>query len=473
MRYEGQDTTMFTSPVVDMERFDKEQNRIVQDGYMSIKDAIEKRADGTYRDPLEERVKVEMDRQVEANGYLATIANQGAGKRYEQIEEIIQLLRDLPNRIKEVNPQEEARRNAGRYDSNPDVVILNQNIDSLNAKRQAEIDRAKSVRDTDKNFPNSSVSQGADERYEKKVAEINARYDATIKPFEVTLNTLLTELRKRESEPSPESTAKLNEFLNNLKEIETLSGGGLQDQMSAKSKLEELKRQYDTQFGLPSEAKGDFGYDVNLAKTQAEAIAKDIEKRQSPQNNQTSSQTQPNPIDNTVVTLDNLGPIPVVLANMQDMSAISPGLDLNNNGCCNEIVAAVTSLKETMMSSMGNIGTDIGFEVVEAIKTIQVPLRLETQSQNFLDNFNNKFNSYVSRLEQAAQEIPEFITLVGKHTVDVNIRGADVLQVIEPRIQDIVANSIDVELQRYTQANGMPPATRRGRQTGGGGRANT
>jgi hypothetical protein len=60
-----------------------------------------------------------------------------------------------------------------------------------------------------------------------------------------------------------------------------------------------------------------------------------------------------------------------------------------------------------------------------------------------------KFGASVAIFKRAVESIPDTIEMTGRHSVDVDINGLEVLTRLEPTIQGIVGEAIDERLEEY------------------------
>ena len=181
---------------------------------------------------------------------------------------------------------------------------------------------------------------------------------------------------------------------------------------------------------------------VQTAKSQQQAL---IEKRKQEEE---QAQTAPAQEETSTPDIENSLRTAVESAEIQ-----LPPLEI---GELNNIAGIATSITD-----VGNVLTDIkgafatfnnNFTNLQgAINTLSgggfsIPLSIDATSVSALNKFNTDFNSYVTNLAQI--NIPDKITMSAKHTVTVNINGAEAFESMQSEFSEMIVTEIKAEFKR-------------------------
>jgi hypothetical protein len=114
-----------------------------------------------------------------------------------------------------------------------------------------------------------------------------------------------------------------------------------------------------------------------------------------------------------------------------------------------------------LLATLGNVDSSLqslttafslsttAFEQIKSyLDSYSVPLVLDEQSTSSLKSFNADFNRYVTELSKI--NLPDTITINARHTVVVDIRGAEVFAQLDEGLQKTVVAEVNRELNRQT-----------------------
>jgi hypothetical protein len=114
------------------------------------------------------------------------------------------------------------------------------------------------------------------------------------------------------------------------------------------------------------------------------------------------------------------------------------------------IVSTLTNIDGSLTSIAAALSTsnEVFTALQTYLSTVSVPLVLDAESTAVLTTFNNKFGEHVDKL--ASLSLPDTISIVARHTVTVDIRGAEIFGQLEEDMQRLVVLEVNRELNRQT-----------------------
>ena len=114
------------------------------------------------------------------------------------------------------------------------------------------------------------------------------------------------------------------------------------------------------------------------------------------------------------------------------------------------IMGDIEKLTSSLVQLQATIDTaGVGLTAIQAfLTTTTIPIKLDDQSATILNTFSRNFGGYVEKL--ASINIPDTINLVGRHTVTVNINGAQAFEAMEENISRLVVTEVNKQLRKQT-----------------------
>jgi len=114
------------------------------------------------------------------------------------------------------------------------------------------------------------------------------------------------------------------------------------------------------------------------------------------------------------------------------------------------IVSTLTNIDGSLTSIAAALSTsnEVFTALQTYLSTVSVPLVLDAESTAALTTFNKKFGEHVDKL--ASLSLPDTISIVARHTVTVDIRGAEIFGQLEEDMQRLVVLEVNRELNRQT-----------------------
>jgi len=98
----------------------------------------------------------------------------------------------------------------------------------------------------------------------------------------------------------------------------------------------------------------------------------------------------------------------------------------------------------------GGASVQIGQRAISAMERLTASIDTGiNRAASSLGSELGKFGASVAIFKQAVESIPDTIEMTGRHSVDVDINGLEVLTRLEPTIQGIVGEAIDERLEEY------------------------